>query len=177
VQDVLDLLDLGRVRLEIVKQRPAASRCVTSFVESAESYETVYYPTKVTYPVRELTKTIAYSFDAQWRRNQKIPLDLDSLLDDLSGRLPDYRLHRVGLPMSLSDIVQTLASSRLLLSVDNGIAHVARSVGVPLALIEHLLPVERGFPRRSCVYTKVTRDNAVEKVVGQLNPSYSPTAF
>jgi glycosyl transferase family 9 (putative heptosyltransferase) len=165
VNQVLDLLDMGSAYFRVVRQQPANAQSLNAFIDSPESYKTVYFPTKTRHSCGEATKTIAYSFDAQWHADEKIPPKLDDVLRALSAELPDYCHVRVGLPMSLRDIVETLAAAQLVLSVDNGIAHVARSVSVPLFLIEHLLPVERGFPPNSCFYTKVNHGNIVDAVV------------
>lgn len=168
VTEILGLLDIQNTDLHVVDREPPDSELVTRLVESAASYGTAYFRTKLKHQAERTRPVIAYSFDANWRADEKIPLDVEQLLVALQAKLPHVRMMRVGLPMTLPEVVQTLSTAKLLVSVDNGIAHVARSVGVPLFLIQHLLPVTRGFPTHACDYTTVTMQNAAETITAYL---------
>lgn len=159
VEEVVDLLEISEVHFEFVAAQPNGSESITSYVESVASYQARYFPTKVKHSPAKAEKLVAFSCDAQWRREEKVPSGLDTAVQDLALLREDYRFVRVGLPMSIGEIVRVSAAATLVLSVDNGIAHVARSVGTPLYLIEHRWGLERGFPTGACSYTKVTIDS------------------
>lgn len=136
--------------------------------ESENSYHTIYFPTKITHDPRYTENIIVYNFSARWEKEKKRPEKIEEILSTIQSKLPNIKLIQVGLPMSLTQTVKLLAKSKLLLSIDNGIAHVARSVGVPMFLIEHKLPLSRGFPESSCQYVKVTKDSAVDIITSHV---------
>jgi hypothetical protein len=167
-RDIFGLLDIGSVRPALLpeRQKPNADskRLFDRIDKGAAAYQCRYFPTKVGHKPEGLT--IGYTFDAQWQVEQKVHPNLKSILEKLRERLPSYTLKPIGQPhqKTVPEVVAALAGLQLLIAVDNGIAHVARSVGVPLFLVEHNWPLLRGFPVENCIYTKVTVEDAEEKI-------------
>jgi hypothetical protein len=129
-----------------------------------EAYGCVYYPTFITH--HDPIKQIAYSFDANYQADLKIPPNVNEILEQLRAALPDYKIVKVGLPMSVPDCVKTLAQSAAYLGIENGISHINRSVGTPMFMIQYRTTTltEVGFPFSACSYTVVTPETAAEQV-------------
>jgi len=91
----------------------------------------------------------------------KAPPDVMSILT----AFPDKKFIKLGLPLSIENIVEHLSTCTLLVSIDNGIGHIARSVGCPHVLIEHEWDVERGFPVNQSNYHKAKgTQEAIKKI-------------
>lgn len=172
-RQIFDLLEIGRLRPHLLKERPTAnpdSQEIFRRVDTGSAaYECVYFPTRIAWQPQGWE--IGYALDANWQREAKIPPDVDDIIPALREALPHCTFVPLGLPhqASVTELVARMASLRLVLSVDNGIAHVARSVGVPLFLLEHLHALRRGFPPSRCTYTKVTRQDLVEKITAYVS--------
>jgi Glycosyltransferase family 9 (heptosyltransferase) len=96
--------------------------------------------------------TLCYNVDAAWRAADKIPPYVDDLTEVLRRQ---FNAAPIGLPMAIDAAVEHLAQCDLFLSVDSGLAHVARSVGCPLVLIEYRHSLARGFPPACCEFSVV----------------------
>ena len=90
---------------------------------------------------------ICFNFGAQWMVADKVPPYVAEVASELERR---HNGECIGLPVTLEAAVDRLAECDLFLSVDSGLAHVARSVGCPVAIIEHKHNVFRAFPRDAC---------------------------
>jgi hypothetical protein len=122
------------------------------WTDSPETYKCEYFPTVKTW-TNPSTPIIAYSFEANWNKDKKIPPWVDKILVDPS--LEKYNKVKVGLPMQIEECVDVLSKCSVFVSVDNGMAHVARSVGCPHIIIKHEWGLERGFPRNVYSYDSV----------------------
>lgn len=156
---IVNSLDLGDFRPPIVfSDRVTYSHYGTLVDNPNASYSCPYYPTKIRHTPNQ-SKTIALSLDASWNAISKTP-PLNEPIQKLLKSLPDYKfiqINRKTYPDVVS-VIELLSRVAILISVDNGIAHIARSVGVPLFLIEHQLSLDRGFPTFACRYQKVIID-------------------
>jgi hypothetical protein len=171
-RDILDSLDLGTLRPRLLANRRKpdtnSKELFRRIDQGSAAYACNYFPTKVRH--RPDGKVVGYSLDAHWNSLNKVPNGIGRLIGALQSTMPSYTFQPIGQPHqnSIPEVIAALAQLTLLVSVDNGIAHVARSVGVPLYLIEHLHPLERGFPSGQCSYVKVSVDDALEKIVDHL---------
>lgn len=167
-RDILDLLDLGQIRPTLLPERQKpnedSKQLFARIDKGAAAYRCEYFPTKMAHQPRGMK--IGYSFDAQWQAEKKVPPNLLSIVENLRSQFPAFTFQAIGQPHqgTVADVVSVLAELQLLIAVDNGIAHVARSVGVPLFLVEHHWPLSRGFPQENCVFTKVTVEDAADRV-------------
>jgi hypothetical protein len=163
-KEILDLLDFGGLSPSFTTATPednsASALLIHKIDGGTRAYQCSYFPTKKKWHL--VARVISYSFAANWMTSEKVPPYVDQIISDLRSYLPDYRFVEIGKPhqASLKAVVHVLARARLLLCIDNAMAHIARSVGVPLFLLEHSLPVNRGFPVEACRYTKVTQADA-----------------
>jgi len=162
-KDIVDALDIGDLQphLTDVKDRTREMRGLNWYIDQGtRAYSCQYFPTRKRHSPE--ARKIGYSFSANWRAELKIPRHPDKLLNTLRQRFQGFDFVPLGLPhqTTIGELVDVLASVRLFLSVDSGVAHVARSVGTPLFLLEYKWGVERGFPSAACHYTKVTRSDA-----------------
>lgn len=168
-REIFEALDIGRLRPHLLRDKSVVdppSRELFGRIESgAVAYQCEYFPTKAR-PCPEGWE-IGYALEANWKPDLKIPPALSEVIPALASALPHCRLVGLGRPWqtSVKAVVARMTKLRLVLAVDNGIAHIARSVGVPLFLLEHQLPLERGFPRERCNYVRVTIQDVVEKIV------------
>ena len=71
---------------------------------------------------------ICYQFDGIFQADMKNPSadELKKILESLKG----YRLIRLGLPMTLEQIVKEMAASALFIGIPSGMSHVGVSVGI-----------------------------------------------
>jgi hypothetical protein len=166
---ILDALDTGALKIETLPPEPAGHAKSHGLIRKidacTDAYHCRYFPTKQRHCPDG--RVIGCAVNANWRAGEKVPSDIGARMQDLQRALPGWRLQPLGLPhqANVSELVDALCGVQLLVSVDNGVAHVARSVGVPLFLIEHRLPIARGFPEEACERTVVTADSMVECVV------------
>ena len=178
--DILELLDLGLLQPHIVTSRspdePYSKPLIRHIDTEDTAYRCAYFPTKLRH--RPRANAIGYSFSASWRADEKIPPDAGEILRMLKASLPGFEFVAMGRPhqADVTALVRALAGVRLLLSVDNGVAHVARSVGLPLFLLEHQWPVARGFPADACGYTKLTSETAAAEILKKLRGEANGTA-
>ena len=168
---IIEALDIGSLKPRLLPTKPApdpeSRALVRSISGGTKAYECKYFPTKIRHdPDPNL---MGYAFGANWRSEAKTPIDLYATLDHARRELPWYNFVPVGRPYqsNVSEIVQILSKVRLLISLDNGIAHVARSLRTPLCLIQHLHPLERGFPKSACTYTTSTINDLVKCIASQ----------
>lgn len=102
----------------------------------------IYPRTKITYECK--TNIICYTFDANSFVDRKIPPNISKILQVESFK--NYKFVDVGLPLTLEDSIKLLSSCKIFVGVDNGLSHVARSVGCPSFLVEYLFPITNAFP-------------------------------
>lgn len=167
-QQIIELLDFGDFKPPIYIS-PYYTR-IRRLIDCPSSYQVPYYPTKIRYnPIGNL---IACSFASNWNREAKTPHDLYANFWQLKKTLPEYNFVSItkATHPTITSVVDTLSQASLLLAVDNGICHIARSVGVPMFIIEHKWPLERGFPTTVCQYTKVSSDNLIAPIWDFLRP-------
>ena len=75
------------------------------------------------------TDRICYQFDGIFQASMKNPSadELQKILDSLKG----YKLIKLGLPMTLEQIIKEMAASALFIGIPSGMSHVGVSVGIP----------------------------------------------
>jgi len=122
-------------------------------IDNTSVYKKKYFPTKIKWSKDKMTNTIGYSFEANFLKHEKIPPWLNILI--LKTLFPNLVFIKLGLPMSLSTIITILSSCKCYIGIDNGITHVARSVGCPIGIIEHIYNVEIGHPSDIVSYKKL----------------------
>lgn len=149
VTQLYNLLDLPEDLINSIEinSKPGGRRAE----DREQTYKCKYFETKKKWSITD-RKVICYSFDASWKANLKIPPDISNILHDAD--LKDYKFIKVGLPRTIEDIIDLLSICDVLVTVDNGIAHLARSVKCPTIIVEHKWGLDRGFPRGSCEYIK-----------------------
>jgi hypothetical protein len=171
-REILELLDVGALQPVLTTETPNDNHISKRLIHRIDSgdaaYRTPYFPTKREW--RPNGQIVSYSFSANYTRAAKVPPQPAQIIEELRSNLPSYHFVEVGKlhQASVTEVVRILAQSHCLLSIDNGIAHIARSVGVPLFLLEHLAPISRGFPPGMCRYTKVTQSNAATVICDYL---------
>lgn len=156
--EIIEALDLGDFSPPIFyTDRPTYFRFGT-LIDNPDGYACPYYPTKITH--QSENQTIAIALGSGWNSEAKLPPDLKPKLKKLKNDLKRYNFVEITIDShpNIPSLIKELSKAVLLISVDNGVAHVARSVGTPLFLIEHELSLDRGFPTFACKYHKVTVD-------------------
>jgi hypothetical protein len=107
------------------------------FTSDSIVYETKYYNTKQNWKnTKTKNDTVCYSFDSNYCSKNKTPDDINNIIEYLTRK--GLKLINIGSHMKMSDVIAALASCRVFVSVDNGLAHVARSVECPHIIIKHL---------------------------------------
>lgn len=177
-EEIIAALDVGTLKPNILVRRPNSdplSRKLIHHIDSGTTaYSCRYFSTFARHSSSGLT--IGYTFSANWRVDQKVPPGLDNTLATLKSELSQYTFVPLGLPHqnSVTELIATLAGVSCIVSVDNGVAHVARSVGVPIFLVEYEHPLSRGFPVTACSYTRVTKESLVKDVAAALSGQRIP---
>ena len=124
IEDILPLLEnKHNHKIEIVEPDTGA---LEAFHKNWQVMQPV--PTKLNW-LGLKTDRICYQFDGVWKGDLKNPSKAD--LEFIFAGLKDYKLIKLGLPMTLAKIVTELAASTLFIGADSGMAHVAASVGIP----------------------------------------------
>jgi len=109
-----------------------------------------YHHTK--YPHKRERSIIAYAFDANFERENKRPPYVDHIIPTLQNDYRDISFVELGVTIGLDSTMSHLANDIGIICVDSGVAHLARSVGTPMIMIQHNWPLERGFPNSVCKY-------------------------
>lgn len=156
--EILSLLAFAPLKVCILQEllpADARSRLLWQRIDSAAAYQCAYFPTHMRHVSNN--GTLGFALEANWRAREKIPPGITDLKNRVKDALPQYSHVLLGRPhqRGLTELVNALAHVDCLIAVDNGVAHVARSVGTPLILLEHNLPIERGFPPDACSYMRV----------------------
>lgn len=179
-REILSSLDIGHIQPNLLAEKPAIDAESRKIIRQISTGETAYRCRSLPAKMRHTPagRLVGVSLAANWRPSEKIPTGIENTISSLRSLLPSHEFVSVGKPHqnSVTELVAALARLQLLLSVDNGVAHVARSVGVPLFLLEHLLPISRGFPREACDYTLVKSHTVIDSVLEwvELNSARSP---
>jgi hypothetical protein len=147
-KQIYDLVDFDKKWNYLYDVNKTVNFKYTTF-SSKLSYNCIYFPTKQKWKANK-SKKICYSFDANYEKDKKTPPDIEESIK--IKEIDEYQKVRVGLPMDLYQVVKELSECEFLVTLDNGIAHVARSVGCPIILVQHTFSVARGFPPGSCEY-------------------------
>jgi hypothetical protein len=71
---------------------------------------------------------------------------------------PGWALKPVGRPLGIGQAVEALAQCELSVTVDNGIAHIAHSVGCPRVILEYDQPLRHSHRRKRYVRCKGTEE-------------------
>ena len=141
MRDIIDSIDHKRDNIHITKLYFGKSwRFLAhndSFVSDSEVYKTEYYNTKQNWK-NSLTNDnkICYSFDSNYCNKNKTPENVSSIVDYLIQR--NFQLINVGSHMKMTDVIVALSTCKVFISVDNGLAHVARSVMCPHIIINYM---------------------------------------
>lgn len=110
----------------------------------------------------KLYKKITYTKDGYWMADQKLNPEWDSLWGSIT------EIEWIEVNRNINNTLkaqQTIAESDLFIGVDNGVAHMAKSTGTPMILLEHKLLLERGFPKNVVKYeTAHTNQEAINLI-------------
>ncbi len=151
VRDVLEAIvaELAPRRVEIVDER--GDHELTKAVRCEP-----YLPTTTRWqaPPRTL---VCYALDGVYAADRKcVPAgDADRVLRALEH--PGYATKRLGKPMTIHEIVEDLSACALSVTVDNGIAHIAHSVGCPRVILEYDEPLRYAHRGKRYARCKGTR--------------------
>ncbi len=98
-------------------------------------------PTKTRWRNDPRSRAVVYQFDGESAAESKNPPDTEreKLLAWL--RNVGFETVQLGKHLSLAECVEEAANAALFVGVDSGMSHVAHSVGVPVYLYEHKLPI------------------------------------
>ena len=115
------------------------------FFAAPRIYGCRYYSTLVHWRKEIMDPSkLCYSFDPHWRNSNKGALNPSQIFQSF----PDYQFRRLSwlVKEPVENIIKELATCKLLVSLDNGMAHIARSVGCPHVLIRDGTVIEKHFP-------------------------------
>lgn len=112
----------------------------TRFRNFKKLYGVKPIPTKVRHNGSIKYNKITYTMDAVFMKEDKLD---PSWLDVLGYNVPWICVEK---PMTFVDKVEAIAKSDLYIGPDNGIAHLCRSIGTPMIILEYKWPLILGFP-------------------------------
>ena len=116
----------------------------------------VYHKVKKQYT--QTDNTIAYSITARSFNEQ----DLHRQLTGFVGDVEEYKYIECGLPMEIEEIVDILSRCTLYVGIDNGVSHLARSVGCPMIFLNaRCHDITHAHPKQFCDYVQA---DSVEEV-------------
>jgi len=139
------------------------------FDDYTQLYARRYLPTRMrwTSQVAAASTHVCYCFDARWNARDKVP----PFIAELKGALHhDFNGIDVSLPMPLDEAIRQLAICRCFVTVDTGLAHVARSIGCPIGVLRFRHPLERAFPAEACVISVLS---TLEESLGYVADSFT----
>ena len=140
------------------------------------AYACKYYPVKKNKKKRD-EKKICFSFEGgnknaicgRWMKKEgfsKLPKNTNTILTEFEG----FNFVKMGLPMEIEEIAEHLSSCLLYVGIDNGITHIARSVGCKILILQHEWPVEHAFPLGVSNYVKCNSVNeAIKNIRNEIN--------
>jgi hypothetical protein len=132
---ILDVLDIPAGRVVIVDERP------TDGFEASLAWRVPFMPTKRRWRPGP-HKRIAVQFDGRSVAELKNPPP-DQLAELMGDWLPaGYTMTTIGLPRTVQEDVDILATSNAFIGCDSGMSHLCHSVGTPCFLLEYRMPLE-----------------------------------
>ena len=108
-----------------------------------------YRMTKLLY--ENFTNKICYAFTANWKKEEKIP----PWISQLEEKLKSIDAINIIKPMDINEAIGHLTACKFFITVDSGLAHIARSVGCPLYIIKYKLDITRPYPKEFCDHTVI----------------------
>jgi hypothetical protein len=110
----------------------------------------------------KIYKKITYTRDANWMPDQKLNPEWNTLWDSIKTLQWIEVNKNTGGNLQCQKLI---AESDLFIGVDNGVSHMAKSVGIPMILLEYKLGLERGFPSSIVQYTKATTNEEIINLI------------
>ncbi len=134
-EEILGVLDGPTSLIELVDAKGNVK------VTSADVWITDYYPTIRRWRWPGHSVKVAVHFDGVSSATDKNPSAADK--ESITNHLLDlgYELIFLGPQLSISHVVDILATSAFFVGVDSGFSHVAHSVGVPMFLLQYKMPL------------------------------------
>lgn len=106
-------------------------------------------------------KIVTYSFDANSFSEHKIPPYTKYLIDDLRSMYNDVQFIEVGKKITIKNTIDYINRSILFIGIDNGVSHLCRCLNTSHVILEHIIDVNRGFPKEYYNYIKFKTYNDI----------------
>lgn len=139
-----------------------------SYRDFSELYKNLPLIPKISH-IPKLYKKITYTKDANWKIDEKLNPEWDKLWGTFPG------VEWIEVNRNVGDATkcqQLIAESDLFIGVDNGVSHLAKSIGTPMILLEHTWELERGFPSNIFSYTKAKTNDEVISIITSFYENY-----
>jgi hypothetical protein len=118
---------------------------IASKKRCAAAYFCNYYRTERKWEnIEKKENKVCVAYDANFCKDQKTPIYLKQLNEVLSE---DFEVVELTHPMTVNEYITHLSECKCFFTVENGISHIARSVGCPIIITEHQYPASTGHPK------------------------------
>jgi hypothetical protein len=137
-----------------------------SYRHFTELYKNPPLIARIQHDNSKIYKKITYTRDANWMPDQKLNPEWNTLWDSIKTLQWIEVNKNTGGNLQCQKLI---AESDLFIGVDNGVSHLAKSIGTPMILLEYELGLERAFPSSVVQYTKAKTN---EEVVSLIQSKY-----
>jgi hypothetical protein len=128
LREIIDVFDAGN-RIHITRRRPTHELDARVWSLGARPIPGLQWQPATT------SKTICFQLDGVSNASRKNPPERD--LPRLVNFVPEYEFIRLGQPLTIREIVRSLARCHLFFGVCSGISFIAHSVGAPTFLVRY----------------------------------------
>ncbi len=149
LQEIIAVMDFpSGCSVEVVPDLPNAQT-------HGEPWGYRYFPTRVQWRREDrLWSSISFQFDGRSSAHLKNPPAEDVAAFESWAAAHAVSPHYVGLPSTVAECIEILASSRLFVGANSGMSHLALSVGVPTFVVEYGVKIDWWYgpnPVRKCL--------------------------
>jgi hypothetical protein len=114
-----------------------------------------FLPTKTTWNIEKVEKKICYGIVSKYAARNKIPPNMDEIMEKLRGMYPGFEFVELSRPLTVADYVRELSSCYFFFGTDNGIGHINRSVGAPMFILRYKHGIDHCFVPEFCNYHEI----------------------
>lgn len=139
--------DLNRLHKEILAELSYSysieltSLPATHHLSGFDVWATDYFPTKVRWKPSVAHRYCCYQFDGDSAALEKNPSSGDLMILLVWLQQCGFEAVGLGKHLSVAQCVEIASESAFFVGVDSGMSHLAHSVGVPMFLLQHQLPI------------------------------------
>lgn len=121
-------------------------------------YHLKYLPTKKRWSYKHIDNVVCYQLKGHWKGSLKNPpnRDIRIILDHINSL--GYEAIKMGKPLTIPECINLACASKCLVCVDSGMAHLCRSIGIPIFMIKYRYTLDRGHPRNTYTLCNGTTD-------------------